>query len=413
MLYFTREFNNILIGVLLLLILFHQNIISRKANYFSALIAISATLILCFLLNSYTAFVILDLAVCVIYCLALLDSPICDRLISSLLIYILSSITYQTVSLCYSLFPVPHAPANLEHTVFHIAAIGILLCILLICYHKQYMISLNRKNNVLLCICAGYLSILISIIHHFSAHISQPLFLLFNCVCLIAVFAVILYLISSSQRNYEKQLQYWQNTQLHTLTAYYDQLQQNAVQIRKIKHDITNHLEILTLLIQQDQFADARNYLTNLHSYTTKTPHTLPDTGNMLINAILLQKEMEYPSISIQHSGHVEAALPITDCDLCSILFNALDNALEYSATNHFKQITFQYYQDSSVLMFFITNFITAPVPVEQLGHYTSKSQKGHGFGISIIKELVQKYHGTLAFTQDRNSFTVKIQFWS
>ena len=46
--------------------------------------------------------------------------------------------------------------------------------------------------------------------------------------------------------------------------VYYEELENNQEQIRKLRHDMKNHLNVLSLLLKEQKDEDAREYLKSL-----------------------------------------------------------------------------------------------------------------------------------------------------
>ena len=98
----------------------------------------------------------------------------------------------------------------------------------------------------------------------------------------------------------------------------------NNIEIRKLKHDMKNHINILGNLIDSGYIDKATNYMHEINDYVSKQTTAIVDTGNVLVNAILLQKKYEFPNINLIFKGFVNNDIPIKNYDLCTILNNLL-----------------------------------------------------------------------------------------
>lgn len=104
-------------------------------------------------------------------------------------------------------------------------------------------------------------------------------------------------------------------------------------------------------------------------------------------------------------------ASPYAEDDLCIIIANLLENAMEYcqQASSHLTvTLAFRTYQ--SHLIIHCENPIEESIDIEHLGTFTSKSDtKHHGFGIQNIKDIVTHYNGTINFDSTNHIFIVDI----
>ena len=231
-------------------------------------------------------------------------------------------------------------------------------------------------------------------------------------ICVTTIFVITFYLFSVSKNNRLTQQTYIQSQHIQTLKAYYTALAANEREIRKIKHDIRNHTQVLSNLISCEEYENAQKYIEELNHFTTPKLNTIPNVGNALINAILMQKTIEYPDITIETKGIAHTSIAISDFDLCTIISNLLDNALEYSSSNNFKNISFYIYQEGNILLIRVANFLATSVNPNQFETCSTKEEKGHGYGITNVREAVNRNHGMLQYEQNNNKLYVNVQFF-
>ena len=134
---------------------------------------------------------------------------------------------------------------------------------------------------------------------------------------------------------------------------------------------------------------------------------------DLAVRSQTLQKE-----IVLQKHPHLPLLAANRD-ELYHVFINLLDNALKYSAPNSI--ITVRTYFDSAEknqLVVSVHNEGT-PIPAEKLGRIwdkfyrvteTENAPEGSGLGLSIVHQLVQKYHGTIdvsSTSETGTTFTV------
>lgn len=157
-------------------------------------------------------------------------------------------------------------------------------------------------------------------------------------------------------------------------------------QTRAFRHDIKNHLCILNSLLNIEKVEEAKHYLKKL-KITSASLSFLYQTGNPVID-ILLDKKLT----SAKMNGIVtEVSLlssnicKVEDFDLCVIFSNALDNAITAcQSVEGTKSIHIFGEQQGDFYRLEFKNTCC------------SKSPPSIGIGLSNIKSVAQKYHGTI-----------------
>lgn len=107
---------------------------------------------------------------------------------------------------------------------------------------------------------------------------------------------------------------------------YYETMEQQYFEIRRLKHDMANHLQVLSALPPEEQ----KRYFDGLLENPAFT-QTLHYCGDATVNAVLATKENQITRYGIQFSCSVDIPeeLPFSPADICALFANALDNAAE------------------------------------------------------------------------------------
>lgn len=108
--------------------------------------------------------------------------------------------------------------------------------------------------------------------------------------------------------------------------SYYEAMEQHYFEIRRLKHDMANHLQVLSALPLEEQ----QTYLDSL-SQNTALSQSLHYCGDATVNAVLAVKEnqMNRYGIRLVCSVDIPKELPFDRTDICALFANALDNAME------------------------------------------------------------------------------------
>ncbi len=114
------------------------------------------------------------------------------------------------------------------------------------------------------------------------------------------------------------------------MASHYQEVKDIYLQMRGWRHDYHNHLQSFKSYLAQGQVAELGEYLNELEAELDSID-TLVKSGNAMVDAILNSKLSLARKHEIEMNVKVAvlAALPISDVDLCVILGNLMDNAIE------------------------------------------------------------------------------------
>lgn len=111
--------------------------------------------------------------------------------------------------------------------------------------------------------------------------------------------------------------------------SYYQELEQNQQTVRRLRHDMKNHLNIIGTFLRDNEIEQAKEYFQELNQeFASNLKVYCP---NKIVNAVLNSKEQLALASNIQCDFQIdlETSPKIDDIDLCSILGNTIDNAIE------------------------------------------------------------------------------------
>lgn len=203
---------------------------------------------------------------------------------------------------------------------------------------------------------------------------------------------------------------------LAALLENYRSTADSAEKVREARHEIMHHVTALSMLIKNKDYAGAENYLDKI-SHTTYAISAPPHTPHVLLNSMLSEykKRAEAANIHVTYQIIVPAALSIEDADLCQLVANLLDNALE--GCEHIEQnkrtLHLTIRQKGNFLFFSCENSCD-PSRIKCVNGRLFSSKEGsdnksHGFGIPIMERIAEKYNGVLRTSIKGEHFAVDI----
>lgn len=183
-------------------------------------------------------------------------------------------------------------------------------------------------------------------------------------------------------------------------------------QIRGWRHDYRNHIQTMKAYAALEDWEALKKYL-DLLDDDLQHVDTVIKTGNAMTDAILNSKMSLAKSkqITVKADAHIPVQLKISEIDLCCIIGNLFDNAIEASLKLPPEQRLIRVYMDMKQTQLYIsfTNF-TADKKRQKIGtRFMSTKGKGHGLGLVRIDEIVSRLDGYISRNSEDGAFTTEI----
>ncbi len=151
-----------------------------------------------------------------------------------------------------------------------------------------------KKNKIFICGYTGTICIILSISQLYQNLINSYFLYSFALLCIVSSGIILAYIISLSERNINYENLQKQTQYVNILKHYYNETKEKNLEIRKLKHDIKNQVNVLSQLLESENYKEALNYIDSLKKHTLNKTPSIIDTGNVLVNAIIMQKQAEY-----------------------------------------------------------------------------------------------------------------------
>ncbi len=229
-------------------------------------------------------------------------------------------------------------------------------------------------------------------------------------LCVLATLVSLL--LSVVSKEYYSDINKLLEKQIAIQISYYEDREKTYAEIRRFKHDYTNHIKCIRSLLKAERYDEILEYLGNITAMFPADRMSF-NTGNFISDAILSDKQnsIKEENITIQFDGTIPSL--INETDLCIILGNAIDNAIEASRLlNGKKTISVYGGFDHSYFILTVTNPTVNYEKNNGFLPFTTKTNKSeHGFGLLNIKSVVDKYNGYMKIENKDNIFTLSLTF--
>ncbi|NLK95324.1 MAG: GHKL domain-containing protein [Clostridiales bacterium] len=180
---------------------------------------------------------------------------------------------------------------------------------------------------------------------------------------------------------------------------------------RTLKHDMKNHIMVITAYINEKNYEEAKNYLSKITDNLNRM-YTYIDIGNSLLNYIINTKLQLAIEQGIDVKVEIEnlAFNQIGSVDFSALLNNILDNAIEGSLMSEKKLIEVSILRKRGYDTILVKNKIGKSVLIDNPNLISTKENKEeHGYGFKQIKEIVDKYNGMIDIYEKDNFFCVYV----
>lgn len=191
------------------------------------------------------------------------------------------------------------------------------------------------------------------------------------------------------------------------------------IELRKARHDLKHQLVYLMELSEQKEYKQLEDYLKQLVGWEPLEGETIANTDNAMIDTLVNYKYRTILKSDILFHVKLEvpSSLPFEDADLCVILGNALDNAIEANLRGEVLEpyIDLKIKYNVGNLIIILKNAFDGKVERNQKGQILTRKKEiiNHGIGIASMKKVVEKYHGFFDTKYENNDFCLKIILYS
>ncbi|MBP3521297.1 MAG: GHKL domain-containing protein [Oscillospiraceae bacterium] len=200
--------------------------------------------------------------------------------------------------------------------------------------------------------------------------------------------------------------------QRELIETHYREVENMYRQTRGWRHDYRNHIQTMKAYAAQGDLEAIKKYLDML-DVDLNTVDTVVKTGNSMADAILNSKISlaKARNIPVKVDAHIPVQLKMSELDLCCIIGNLFDNAIEASMKLPENQRLIRVYMDMKGTQLYIsfTNF-TAGGKLNKAGKgFRTSKGEGHGFGLVRIDAIVERLEGYLSRNSEEGAFTTEI----
>ena len=225
---------------------------------------------------------------------------------------------------------------------------------------------------------------------------------------LLHLFYLLFYLVA---QELERNLQLKQENQfLQMQTAQYEALRSAIGETRRARHDLRHHFSALSALAEQEAWEELRHYLSEVRAGLPAAELGLcenPAVDGVAGHYAALSRQAGVPFTC---RLELPRALPVSEMDVCVVLSNLLENALEASQRaegRRFIRLKAVLHGGKLVLVT-VENAYRGPL-LERNGILQSTKRRGEGVGLQSVAHIAEKSGGYCRFLHEGGVFTANV----
>lgn len=195
------------------------------------------------------------------------------------------------------------------------------------------------------------------------------------------------------------------------MRKYCDEVETMYTKMRGWRHDYHNHIQAMQASMALGRYEEVNEYLRQLNDDLTSVD-TVLKTGRVMVDAILNGKIAiaAQSNIPVNAKARIPEGSDIHDVDLCVVIGNLMDNAIEenrrLAAEKRFIRV---YIGTKNTYLYISVTNAAGQKAVRSGGLFRSVKGKEHGFGLYRVNGISRKYGGVFSADSEDGGFTAEV----
>lgn len=188
--------------------------------------------------------------------------------------------------------------------------------------------------------------------------------------------------------------------------------EQAIEEMRALRHDMKNQHKVMGIMLKEGRYDELKEYFRSMEGkFDISYLSEFIDCGNSLVNSIINMEILKATSYGVKLISKISvpSELPFESSDLCRVIVNLIDNAIEGVMRTDSRDylIDVKIGKRTDYLYICVQNEIRDDIDRENLLKMNTVKDDAvnHGFGHKIVKKIVEKYNGCVNYTISENEF--------
>ena len=188
----------------------------------------------------------------------------------------------------------------------------------------------------------------------------------------------------------------------------------NYDELCALRHELKNYAFYSKALLDAEKYSELSEFLSETLAGKSQILSS-HDCGNYIVDVIMNHEinTARERNVCLTTDILVPHTLPYRNEDLCSLLFNLLDNAIEAAAASAAEapKVTFSIRPKQEYLFIHQENSVSPEIPSDTRLRLktTKKNRELHGYGTRIIRSIVEKYSGSIKYSMKDGMFVTDV----
>ncbi|SKA15354.1 GHKL domain-containing protein [Pilibacter termitis] len=241
-----------------------------------------------------------------------------------------------------------------------------------------------------------------------QTRVDEVLFLVAIALLFVVLFIYNFYFANSKILAQEKQMQ---EQLIKNQREHYERLLEKDREFLKFRHDFKHKLVNLRYFVENEEIGEVKQLLAQLLEEEQETRSY--KSGNELFDLQISRQLSLDKTVKFEFQGFFPQNLALTPLDISVLFGNLFENAFEASrkAEGEEKIVRLNIVEKGETTVFQVFSANTSTPTFQNGLPCSTKGEEGHGIGTQSMKEIVEKYHGTLKFSIKGKLFVVEVAF--
>lgn len=234
-----------------------------------------------------------------------------------------------------------------------------------------------------------------------------------QAACFWFIMLLTYYMFYTVSKEYEQNLEFMALRHKEELDGEMLQFSRESYEeMHQIRHEVKNHIAYIRALSECGEHEKLKEYLNVVSGETEELFHFV-ECGNDVINAVMNHaiKQARANAVEVEFQIVVPPELPYRETDLCSLLSNLMDNAIEASVRSGVERPTVcvNIRPQQDYLFLRVTNPAAGEAAGQPALRTTKADKRLHGYGTKIIRRVAEQYEGSAKFQVQDGRFIVDV----
>lgn len=201
--------------------------------------------------------------------------------------------------------------------------------------------------------------------------------------------------------------------QINDAKQYLKRLKDRQIQTAIYHHDLRHSLKLMEQMVMKGDVEKLKSFIAESHKeFEKQTFYCDNEIVNLILGSFNQRAEEQY--VTFETDVSLPEKMSIEDTELCSLLSNLLENAINGATTHEEKADRYVFikavFRDDKLIISVENNF-SGEITMQNGRPTTAKQKDYHGYGVQSIIDITEKYEGIYTFEiqEEKKIFCIRV----